>query len=1040
MTKHLRFLIVLLMTLVWSAGWAAESVYKTLSFPDDNKAKNKVQVYTSTWTAKIGSDSWSVANFNNNKWNNSWKWIRCGNGNVASVATITNLNAFDDAITKVVVKASAINSTKVNSITLEVSTDKSFVKSNTETITLDKIQQGDLTFNVANPITNGYYRLNFDCKLGKASVQVDQVDYYINDSKTSTTLTFPKPSFTYATTDDLKSFTGQTATLTADGTTLTGKTITYSKSGDDIFSSFDTTNGTLALNGNAGTATVTATFNGSNDDTYASSTASYTITVNKEYANLASFKADISSTAKTFCLKLKDAIVTYVNGQKAYLQDATSGILVFGTDAFGLKAGEKYTGIVNVSACLYNGMAEITDWNPASDIVKTENVDIPVATVTLEQLNGEDYGKYECVRVKVENAKITTAYTTAKKATITQGEQKYLIYGEVTGLKVNQDDVCDFVGYPIYYKTSSSDQYQLSIWSQDDIVVKYSVVATTLSFNTETINFNVEKKSESSFVAPKAVVKDAKGNVVEGAKITYKSGNDAVVSVDENGKVTFGSVFGTATITASYAGDDTHKPASDISYTITYSKIPTVMAWSKSSVSVNIGELPSLPTLTLTAHGGDILAGKKIQYSSSDKSVAEIDATSGIITIGSKDGSTTITATFVGDDTYEEATAKYTLNVIDPNKTDVTFDFTKPEDYGYGKITSGSKELSDGDKLVSNGVIITNVKGGTSTTTRFLNSKDVVTFRVYAGAILTVEAPAGSAINKIDFTDSSNGGTKGSVDNFTFSTGELSSKTWTGLAKKLTMEVADGQVFLLNMTVNLVKVENVTLNESEINTIEAKAIANVTLNRTMKAGVWNTICLPFDVTYDVAKAAFGNDVKIAELDGSSTGTTLSFKNVTNNVTNNVIKASVPYLIKPTIDAPADGYKFEGVEITEAAVNPTKVKTAGNLYFNGVYNMVDATTEVASGYNAAFLGKGNTVFGAKPGTNMKGFRAYFAIPTSVKASELRVVIDGTATSIKNIDSEVVESNAPVYNLQGQRVDGNNLTPGIYVKAGKKFVVK
>ena len=204
----------------------------------------------------------------------------------------------------------------------------------------------------------------------------------------------------------------------------------------------------------------------------------------------------------------------------------------------------------------------------------------------------------------------------------------------------------------------------------------------------------------------------------------------------------------------------------------------------------------------------------------------------------------------------------------------------------------------------------------------------------------------------------------------------------------------------------------------------------------MAKGVWNTICLPFNVTYDVAKAAFGNDVKIAELDGSSTGTTLSFKNVTNNV----IKASVPYLIKPTIDAPADGYKFVGVEITETAVNPKEVKTAGGLYFNGVYNMVDATTEVTSGYNAAFLGKGNTIFGAQSNTKMKGFRAYFAIPDGTAASALRVVIDGTATSIKNIDSEVVESNAPVYNLQGQRVDGNNLTPGIYVKAGKKFVVK
>ena len=1040
MTKHLRFLIVLLMTLVWSAGWAAESVYKTLSFPDGNKANNKVQDYTSTWTAKIGSDSWSIVNFNNNKWGNSWKYIKCGREKQASVATITNSNAFDKPITKVVVNASKIaDLTKVKSIKLETSKVADF-SSIAETVTLTSIAVGYLKFDITNPIENGFYRLTFDCLNKKNGlVQVDQVDYYIDDSKTSTTLTFPKQSLTYAT-DDLKSFTGQTATLTADGTALTGKTITYSKTGDEIFSSFDATNGTLALNGNVGTATVTATFDGSNDDIYASSSASYTISVNKVYTTLASFKADISSTtAKPFCLKLTDAIVTYVNGQKAYLQDATSGVLVFGTNAFGLKAGEKYTGTVNVSACLYNGMAEITDWNPASDIVKTENVDIPVATVTLEQLNGEDYSKYECVRVKVENAKIATKYSSAKKATITQAEQQYIIYGEVAGLDVNQDDVCDFVGYPMYNKTSSLDEHRLSIWSQDDIVVKYSVVATTLSFNTETTAFNVEKNSESSFVAPKAVVKDDKDNVVAGAKITYESDAPTIASVGENGKVTFGSKFGKATITASYAGDDTHKPATSIFYTITYSKIPTEMAWSQSSVSVNIGQQPSLPTLTLTAHGEDILAGKTITYSSSDESLVSIDEFSGKMHIDAKAGSTTITATFVGDDTYEEATAKYTLNVIDPNKTDVTFDFTNPDVYGYTKPASGNvTELSDGDKLVSNGVIITNVKGNASTSTRFTNKRNAITFRVYNGAKLIVEARAGFAINRIDFTDN---GSQQTVDNFTFSTGELSSKTWTGLAKKLTMEVATDQVFLKSMIVNLVKVENVTLDESEINTIEAKALANVTLKRTMKAGVWNTICLPFDVSAEKAQAAFGNDVKIAELDRNSTGTTLSFKNV------DAIKATIPYLIKPSEVKTSNEYVFENVNIAAGNVNPGFDNTDDGFAFVGIYDKADITENIKTRFPscyAAFLGANNTVYKANPvtvpGKETKGFRAYFAIPNSVKASELRVVIDGTATSIKNIDSEVVENNAPVYNLQGQRVDGSNLTPGIYVKAGKKFVVK
>ena len=271
-----------------------------------------------------------------------------------------------------------------------------------------------------------------------------------------------------------------------------------------------------------------------------------------------------------------------------------------------------------------------------------------------------------------------------------------------------------------------------------------------------------------------------------------------------------------------------------------------------------------------------------------------------------------------------------------------------------------------------------------------------------------------------------------------------------GTGATLSLDVADGSAFTVTSGANALAIskieitpnavdetETITLNETATNnTIVAKTGVNVTLKRTMAKGVWNTICLPFGLTSEQITTVFGEGVKVAQLDDTSTGATLKFVDMTNTG----IEASVPYLIKPVTDAPAEGYKFEGVEITEAAVNPTKVKTAGGLYFNGVYNMVDATAEVTSGYKAAFLGKGNTVFGAQSGTNMKGFRAYFAIPNGTATSALRVNIDGTATSIKSINSEVVESNAPVYNLQGQRVDGNNLTPGIYVKAGKKFVVK
>ena len=543
------------------------------------------------------------------------------------------------------------------------------------------------------------------CKYGTDQTKAGQfcfnsVDIYElseGDAKTATDITFPTNSFIY-TTDNYSSFTGQVATLTSEGTALTGKTITYSKSGDDIFSSFDTTNGTLALNGNPGKATVTATFAG--DETYASSSASYTITVNKLYSTIASFKQDIPSTANAidkalpFCLKLTDAIVTYVNDKKAYLQDATSGVLIYGDNALDLKAGEKYTGIVNVSACLFNGMAEITAWNAASDIVKEENVDIPVVSVTLEQLNGNDYSKYECVRVKVENATVSTGYTSAKKATIVQGEQKYLIHGEINGLKVTKDDLCDFVGYPIYWK----DEHQLSVWSQDDIIVK-----------------------------------------------------------------------------------------------------------------------------------------------------------------------------------------------------------------------------------------------------------------------------------------------------------------------------------------------PVVLDESADNTIAKKTSADVTLNRPMNVGRWNTFCVPFSIDATQVTSQFGEGTQIAEY-SVSVDDEIAFATVQSKA----IVAGKAYLVKPTKEAATEGYTFNNVNIT--ALAPTK-ETVDNdaIDFRGIYNPTDITEDLPTNTFAAGI-VGNVVKKAVNGSNMKGFRAFFIIQGVGAQSSYMLKIDGTATSINSINGADVVVNAPVYNLQGQRVDGNNLTPGIYVKAGKKFVVK
>ena len=78
------------------------------------------------------------------------------------------------------------------------------------------------------------------------------------------------------------------------------------------------------------------------------------------------------------------------------------------------------------------------------------------------------------------------------------------------------------------------------------------------------------------------------------------------------------------------------------------------LAWSLSELTCGINETPELPTLT----NDDNL---QVVYSSSDKTVATIDAAGEVTVIGM--GTTTISAVFDGDDTYCATTASYVLTV-----------------------------------------------------------------------------------------------------------------------------------------------------------------------------------------------------------------------------------------------------------------------------------------------------------------------------------------------------------------------------------------
>lgn len=157
----------------------ADVARTALSFPDDNKAKNSVQDYTTTWTAIIGSDSYSISNFNNNRWDN-WKSIKCGSKKAASVASIATINPVIEAVGEMSITIKCSDPTKVNSAKLLVASDKNFQTILEEhDVVLSKTLTDQKTI-IKNPNGGLYYKYVFDCqKVGSNGlVEVSKVEFF----------------------------------------------------------------------------------------------------------------------------------------------------------------------------------------------------------------------------------------------------------------------------------------------------------------------------------------------------------------------------------------------------------------------------------------------------------------------------------------------------------------------------------------------------------------------------------------------------------------------------------------------------------------------------------------------------------------------------------------------------------------------------------------------------------------------------------------------------------------------------------------------
>lgn len=389
--------------------------------------------------------------------------------------------------------------------------------------------------------------------------------------------------------------------------------------------------------------------------------------------------------------------------------------------------------------------------------------------------------------------------------------------------------------------------------------------------------------------------------------------------------------------------------------------------------------------------------------------------------------------TFWINEEYQNAGNVYTLKVTGANAHIARIEIYKKGSFvPEGKAVffeGGTDKGSDENNITKDGVTISGEEIALAGSAFSYSSSYIF----YNGANFTISVKTGT-ITKIEFLGNIN---LKNLDCKGYSVVSEYRSEWKGNAQEVSFTNPNGHTQVSSITV-YVSLPTISLSESEENKIETKSDISISLNRKLVKGVWNTICLPFDVSEAQAKSAFGADVRIAALNAESKGNTLMF----DNKTAEGIKAAVPYLIMPSEVKADDKYEFYNVSIKpENTAQASAVSTLDGFAFKGIYNKVDITQDINNSKSyAAFLGANNTLFKAKSGSTTKGFRAYFAIPNSTATSALRVVVDGNATSIKNINCGVVENDDAVYNLQGQRVDARSLMPGLYIKAGKKFVVR
>ena len=226
-------------------------------------------------------------------------------------------------------------------------------------------------------------------------------------------------------------------------------------------------------------------------------------------------------------------------------------------------------------------------------------------------------------------------------------------------------------------------------------------------------------------------------------------------------------------------------------------------------------------------------------------------------------------------------------------------------------------------------------------------------------------------------------------------------------------------------------------NSTALNTADGN-VYNVTLTRTLQAGGWNTFCAPFNT-------ATPDGWTVKELTGSAFNSTtgeltLTFGNASG------IEAGKPYLVKVT--ATVVNPVFEGVTVS----NTTTTTATEAVDFVPVMNPTSLT---GGDKTVLFVSGGNKLTYPSGNGNINGFRAYFKLKDEVAslARAFRMSFDDDVTGIVTVLSDEPATASGIYTIDGRRIEGEptqrsaegrlypqGLKKGVYIVNGKKTIIK